>query len=719
MCGIVGYVGAECATPVLVNALRKLEYRGYDSAGIAVADGNELVVRKAKGELACLERRLAAEFESVEACRGKTGIGHTRWATHGEPSDVNAHPHLDAAHSVAVVHNGIIENHALLRKKLASRGVVFESQTDTEVIAHLISLYYKDSLLSAVQRALGELEGSYALAVLCKNEPHTIVAARRDSPLVVGTANGGAFVASDVTPLLEHTRDVYYVDDGETVCITQNGVAFYDENGAHIEKKVRHIEWDVEAAEKGGYAHFMLKEIHEQPKALTDALRTRLCVDGGAAVDTAAIARGTDASCGVGASEAAGERAPCTENAATDDAEHVAASTSCKNAASAATGGTFDIPSFDVTTKAPAVGAVPSCDRAFDIPSGALSVPSPNATAETLPRLTVNLSEIGGDELWTKARRVVICGCGTAYHAGIVGKYALEHLARIPVDADVASEYRYRAPLFDANDIFIILSQSGETADTLSAMRMAKNAGARIIAITNVVASTLAREADAVMYTNAGPEIAVASTKAFTTQLMCLYLIALKAAVLRGTISAHEAEAYKRELLAIPQKVQKILSQSAHIKRIAAETHTKTTAFFMGRLADYAISLEAALKLKEVSYMHSEAFAAGELKHGPIALVDAQMLVIAICTQTPLFDKMESNIKEVKARGATVLCITFQDEPRFDASADAVLRIPRTDCALTPLLSIVPCQLYAYFCALLRGTNPDKPRNLAKSVTVE
>ena len=609
MCGIVGYIGDEQATPVLINALKKLEYRGYDSAGIAVLGKEGLAVYKAKGALKFLEEKI-----SKEIIKGSMGIGHTRWATHGEPSDVNSHPHTNVSGKIAVVHNGIIENYAKLKAWLEGNGIVFRSQTDTEVIAHLIDFNYKGNLLEAVIATLKKIEGSYALGVICEDNPDQIIAVRKDSPLVIGSGQGENLIASDVPAILEYTREVYYLNDHEIAVLYRDRVDFFDTEGTPVAKKTVHVDWDVAAAEKGGYEHFMLKEIHEQPKALTDTLRARI---------------------------------------------------------------------------------------------------------KTYSTKTINLEEIGFDASWAKARRVVITACGTAWHAGVVGKYAFEHFARIPVDVDVASEFRYRNPVFDPNDIFIIISQSGETADTLAAMRMAKKGGARIIAITNVVGSTLAREADLVMYTWAGPEIAVASTKAFTTQLMCVYLIALQFGSLRGTLSPDELAKNIEALEKLPSQAQAILDGKEEIQRFASRNFNKSKVFFMGRLFDYAISLESALKLKEISYTHSEAFAAGELKHGPIALVDNSTLIVAICTQTALFDKMDSNIKEVKARGATALVITYDDEHYFDKTADEIFRIPRTLDPFTPILSVMPCQLFAYYCAVLRGLDPDKPRNLAKSVTVE
>ena len=609
MCGIVGYIGAGEATPVLINGLKKLEYRGYDSAGIAVLGQGCLMVHKTKGALKFLEKKI-----STEIIRGNLGIGHTRWATHGEPSDINSHPHTDVSGKIAVVHNGIIENHAKLKSWLETRGAVFRSETDTEVIAHLVDFFYEGDLLHAIRETIKRLEGSYALAVICKDESERIIAVRKESPLVIGAGKGENLIASDVPALLEYTRDVYYLNDREIAVLYKDHVDFYGEEGEGLSKELVHVEWDAAAAEKGGYEHFMLKEIHEQPKALTDTLRARI---------------------------------------------------------------------------------------------------------KTGVQKYINLEEIGFDSSWAKANRVVISACGTAWHAGVIGKYAFEHFSRVPADVDIASEYRYRNPIFNEQDIFIIISQSGETADTLAAMRMAKKSGARIIAITNVVGSTLAREADLVMYTWAGPEIAVASTKAFTTQLMCIYLIALQFGALRSVISEQERHDYIDLLEQLPAQAGAILQNKEDIQRFASRHFNKSKVFFMGRLFDYAVSLESALKLKEISYTHSEAFAAGELKHGPIALVDESTLVVAFCTQRPLFEKMDSNIKEVKARGAAVAVITYEGETFFDNAADEIFRIPRTADSFTPMLSVIPCQLYAYYCAVQRGLDPDKPRNLAKSVTVE
>ncbi|MFP3043585.1 glutamine--fructose-6-phosphate transaminase (isomerizing) [Treponema primitia] len=612
MCGIVGYIGAEETAPILIKGLKRLEYRGYDSAGIAVLGSAGLTIRKSKGALKNLEEKIEGEL-GAGALDGTMGIGHTRWATHGEPSDINSHPHTDVSGKIAVVHNGIIENHAKLKVWLMEHGVSFRSETDTEVIAHLVNFYYKGDLLQAVIGALKRLEGSYALGIICENDPDRIIAVRKESPLVVGAGKGENLIASDVPALLEYTREVYYLEDREIAVLYRDRIEFYNEEGEQRQRESRHVEWDAAAAEKGGYEHFMIKEIHEQPKALRDTLRARIKIAG---------------------------------------------------------------------TK------------------------------------TINLEEIGFDASWAKAERVVIAACGTAWHAGVIGKYAFEKFARIHTEAEIASEYRYRNPIFNPKDIFLIISQSGETADTLAAMRLAKKSGARIIAITNVVGSTLAREADLVMSTLAGPEIAVASTKAFTTQLMCVYLIALQLGRLRG-MNDTELAAHIEALEKLPEQAERILAGKEDIQRFASLQFNKSKVFYMGRLFDYATSLESALKLKEISYTHSEAFAAGELKHGPIALVDETTLVTALCTQPALFDKMDSNIKEVKARHAATAVITYDDVDYFDKTADQVFRIPRTLDSLSPILAIIPCQLYAYYCSVLRGLDPDKPRNLAKSVTVE
>jgi glucosamine--fructose-6-phosphate aminotransferase (isomerizing) len=613
MCGIVGYVGYRQATPVLINALKKLEYRGYDSAGIAVFDGEDIIVRKAKGALKVLEERIANE-----TIKGSLGIGHTRWATHGEPSDINAHPHTNVSGSIAVVHNGIIENYAKLKEWLQSQGVVFRSQTDTEVIAHLVNYYYEQNgdIFSAMLETLHRLEGSYALGVVCKDYPDRLIAARKECPLIVGLGKNENFIASDVPAVLEYTRDVYFLEQKSVAVLYNDHVDLFNEQGEKLVQKPYHVDWDISSAEKGGYAHFMLKEIHEQPKALTDTLRPRLVKEGSKAVD-------------------------------------------------------------------------------------------------------IKFDEVKFDDTWKNAGRVLITACGTAYHAGVVARYAFEQFARVPVVVDVASEFRYRNPILRKDDIFIVVSQSGETADTLAALRLAKAAGAHVIAITNCVGSTVSREADDVIYTWAGPEIAVASTKAYTTQLMCLYLLALKMGSLRGTITKPEYQSLLAELETVPEKVQCVLDSQTTIQKFAANNFNKSKVFFIGRLYDSATSLECALKLKEVSYMHSEAFAAGELKHGPIALVDPDTLVVAIATSHDLYEKLASNIVEVKTRGAATLVITQDTSGAFKESADEVVSIPQTNDAFASMISIIPAQLFAYYCAIQRGNDPDKPRNLAKSVTVE
>lgn len=614
MCGIVGYVGNKNATQVLINALKKLEYRGYDSAGIAVLEGEDILVRKCKGALKFLEEKIAND-----TIKSSMGIGHTRWATHGEPSDENSHPHTNMDGTISIVHNGIIENYAALKADLQNQGVVFKSQTDTEVIVHLIDKEYKQDkdIFQAVIRTLHKLEGSYALGVLCNDYPDRIICARKESPLVVGLGKGENFIASDVPALLEHTRDVYYLDEKEIAVLYTDHVALFDFEGNQIIRKPSHVEWDMDAAEKGGYPHFMIKEINEQPKACKDTMRPRIIKDG----------------------------------------------------------------------------------------NGKLT--------------DVYFEENSIDESWKKTKRVVITACGTAYHAGVVAKYAFEKLARIKVDVDVASEFRYRDPILDKDDIFIVISQSGETADTLSALRLAKKEGLKVIAITNCVGSTVSREADDVIYTLAGPEIAVASTKAYTTQVLCLLLLAIKAGKLRGTLSEEDVSKLLSELEEIPSKIEEILKEQEVIQKFASMQFNKEKVFFIGRQFDSATALESALKLKEVSYMHSEAFAAGELKHGPIALIDNKTLVVAIASEPKLYEKIGSNMVEVKSRGATVLVITPDNSGAFDGKTDEIFKIPECSSTLVSLLTIIPAQLFAYYCAIQRGFDPDKPRNLAKSVTVE
>ncbi|MCY1150960.1 MAG: glutamine--fructose-6-phosphate transaminase (isomerizing) [Sphaerochaetaceae bacterium] len=603
MCGIVGFCsnkedGVDAST-ILLDCLSKLEYRGYDSAGIAVLNDGDLLIRKAKGRLSNLINLV--EKQPVE---GFVGIGHTRWATHGEPSDINSHPHTDVSNDIAVVHNGIIENHVKLRAWLEKHNVKFRSETDTECIAHLIDFHYNGDLLLAVTEALKRLEGSYAIAVVCKSEPNSIVVARKDCPLIIGRSEKYNLLASDVTPLLEYTREVQYIDDNQIAKITPTSVDIYDVEGSKIDVEITHVDWDMQSAQKNGFEHFMLKEIFEQPYAIEQTFKARVYA------------------------------------------------------------GKLDL--GDIT------------------------------------------------EAVKKAKRVVIVGCGTAYHAGVIARYAIEHYARIPVEVDVASEFRYRDPIIFEDDLCLVISQSGETADTLQAMRIFKKKGAKIIAITNVVGSTVSRESDYVMYTQAGPEIAVASTKAFTTQLMCVYL--LTCALIKDETKAKELMA---ELETLSTKSQLIIDRQKEIQRFAARQFNKPKVFYFGRQSDFAISLESALKLKEINYTHSEAFAAGELKHGPIALLDEDTLVVATCCNKTLYDKMDSNIKEVKARGAKVLAITYENNKEFDTVADTVFHIPETDAYLSPILSVIVTQLYAYYCSVNRGNDPDHPRNLAKSVTVE
>lgn len=609
MCGIVGYIGSKNASPILMEGLERLSYRGYDSAGVAVIgpDG-KIGVRKAKGRLENLAGLLKESPVS-----GTIGIGHTRWATHGEPSDLNAHPHTDVKGGIAVVHNGIIENHAALRRHLEQTGAKFVSQTDTEVIAHLLNWLYDGDMKRTLIRAMGMLEGSYALGILCDHEPGDLYCARNDSPLVVGARDGEGFIASDIPALLSHTRDVIFLQDKEIAVLNRQGISVFDAYGNHCHHPVFHVDWDLTSAEKGGYAHYMLKEIHEQPEA----------------------ARKTAA------------------------------------------------PRLDV----PEENWLPICP-------------------EEAKRL----------------KKITIVACGTAYHAGIYGQYAIEKLARIPVEAAIASEYRYRDPIIGEDELFIAVSQSGETADTLAALREAKRRGAHVIALCNVVGSTIAREAgeENTLYTYAGPEIAVASTKAYTTQAELLFLLGMALGKMRGHLTAEQAEALAAEVRALPDKMETALKTEPQLQRIASTASQKKHVFFVGRGMDYALSMEAALKLKEVSYIFSEAYAAGELKHGPIALLQEGRLVVATITQPQLIDKTMSNLKEVKARGARILAICRESlREKVEPEVDELILIPDADELLCPLLAAIPLQLFAYCMAVQRGCDVDKPRNLAKSVTVE
>lgn len=609
MCGIVGYLGHRQATEVLVEGLSKLEYRGYDSAGVAVNTGNELEIRKFKGRLAIL-----AEDLEKSPILGGLGIGHTRWATHGEPSDVNSHPHFNMDRTIAVVHNGIIENYMELKEELQAEGVVFLSQTDTEVVAHLVDKYYEGNLLDAVYKATERLRGAYALGVICKDNNNELVAARKDSPLVVGLGEGENFIASDIPAILKYTRNVYFLENGEFVHIVGDKLTILDENRNVVEKEVTEITWDVEAASKGGYEHFMLKEIYEQPNGVKETLIRRLNDNGEIQLD--------------------------------------------------------------------------------DI----------KMTKEDLDKIN----------------KVYIVACGTAYHAGLVGKFAIEKFAKIPVITDIASEFRYRDPFVDENTLLILVSQSGETADTLASLRYAKERGARILSVTNVVGSSIARESDDVFYTWAGPEISVASTKAYTTQLVSFYMIALDFAIKKGTITREFYNEMIDKLKEMPEKVSKALEQEEYIKNDVAKTlKDANSAFYLGRGLDYNLAMEGALKIKEISYIHAEAFAAGELKHGTIALIEKGTPVIAIATQEELFEKMVSNMEEVRARGAYVIAIAQEKNTEVEKAADKVIYIPNVDDIVSSILTVLPLQLLSYYVAVERGCDVDKPRNLAKSVTVE
>ncbi|WP_106005431.1 glutamine--fructose-6-phosphate transaminase (isomerizing) [Neomoorella humiferrea] len=606
MCGIVGYLGPRPAVPILVEGLEKLEYRGYDSAGIAVVNGGELQVEKSAGKLQVLKGRLNGNLNGA-----RLGIGHTRWATHGRPSDVNAHPHLDCTGKFAVVHNGIIENYLELREELTTAGHRFVSETDTEVLAHLVEQFYEGDLFSAVLRMLPHLRGSYALAVASAYHPEEIVGVRQDSPLIVGLSSEETFLASDIPALLAHTRNTYILENGEVVHITTEGARVYDSRGIPRDKKVYHVDWDFQAAEKGGYAHFMLKEIHEQPRALRDTLGGRLQ------------------------------------------------------------------------------------------PDGRVKLEGVNMTPETAAYI----------------EKIAVIACGTAHYAGMVGKYLMEKLLRLPVEDDIASEFRYRDPIINEKTLGLVISQSGETADTLAGLRAAKKAGAQILAITNVVGSSVAREADHVIYTWAGPEIAVASTKAYLTQVLAEYLFTLYLAEIRG--GAPWAADLGRQLRLVPDNVAEVLKAEGQIRELASRVAKHEHVFFIGRGMDYAVSLEGALKLKEISYIHAEAYAAGELKHGTIALIEKGTPVIALATQVELLEKIISNIKEVKARGAWVLALTQEGNTAIEKEVDQVLYLPVVPSLLAPMVTVVPLQLLAYYAAVARGCDVDKPRNLAKSVTVE
>jgi glucosamine--fructose-6-phosphate aminotransferase (isomerizing) len=610
MCGIVGYIGEKKAVPMLINGLKKLEYRGYDSAGVALYEDNHLSVVKCKGRLSALEEKL----ESENIIGGNIGIGHTRWATHGEPNDVNSHPHLSNSGKIAVVHNGIIENYMKLKDFLMAQGYKFVSETDTEVVAHLVEYYYNQSgdLVKAVMETVDELDGSYALGVLCNDCADKFVAARKDSPLIVGLGKGENFIASDIPAILEHTREIYILEDKDVAVLSKDQVVVYDNYGAVSKKEIFHVDWDVAAAEKSGYEHFMMKEMFEEPKVIRDTINPR-------------------------------------------------------------------------------------------IKDGRIELDNISITPEDLKGI----------------EKIFIVACGTAFHAGMVGKYLIEKLARIPVETDVASEFRYRDPIINEKNLVIIISQSGETIDTLFALREARKKGAKVLSIVNVIGSSIARESDNVLYTWAGPEIAVASTKAYNTQLSALALIALDFAYKKGLMSEKELGAVIENLKGVPEAIEKILLDREKIQKFAAEHYNAKSIFFIGRGLDYALSMEGSLKLKEISYIHSEAYAGGELKHGTIALIEKGTLVVCPMTQDSLYEKMVSNIKEVKARGAVVLAITHEKNADVEKVADMVVTIPDTNPLLAPIAAVTPMQLFAYYMAVLKGCDVDKPRNLAKSVTVE
>ncbi len=608
MCGIVGYIGEKQAAPIILDGLTKLEYRGYDSAGMAIYNGEKIETMKAVGRLKVLENITHAG----ETMPGTSGIGHTRWATHGAPSDLNSHPHMNKAGTIAVVHNGIIENYIKLKNKMISRGYEFVSETDTEVLAHMLDYYYKGNPLEAITKVLHRVEGSYALGIMFSDFPGEIYAARKDSPLIVGQNQDGCFIASDVPAILKYTRTVYYMDNQEVVKLSKDNLQFFTVDEEEITKESVQIDWDADAAEKAGYEYFMLKEMYEQPKTITDTISPR-------------------------------------------------------------------------------------------IKDNDIVIDELNMTDEEIAAI----------------RRIHIVACGSAYHTGVTAKYILEGLARIPVEVDVASEFRYRNPILDKEDLVIVISQSGETADTLAALREAKNRGVKVLGIVNVVGSSIAREADACLYTWAGPEIAVATTKAYSAQLVALYMFSMKFAKVRGTVDEEQFANLLIDLKRIPDQIERLLGQKEKIQHFANRYVGARDIFFIGRGIDYAISLEGSLKLKEISYIHSEAYAAGELKHGTISLIEDGTLVVALATQPDLFQKSVSNMVEVKARGAFVMAVTSDGNREIEKASDYAVYIPRTNPYFANSLAIIPLQLFAYYIAVGRGCDVDKPRNLAKSVTVE
>ncbi len=608
MCGIVGYIGKKQAAPILLDGLSRLEYRGYDSAGMAVYNGKRIQVQKAAGRLKVLDE----QTHGGSTMPGTIGIGHTRWATHGAPSDHNAHPHYNQDETIAVVHNGIIENYLKLRKKLQQKGYEFRSETDTEVVAMLLDYYYKGDPLEAIVKVMHRVEGSYALGIIFADHPDLVYSVRKDSPLIVGQSEDGSLIASDVPAVLKYTREVYFIQNEEIAVLSKDTVSFYNIDGEEIEKEPKKIEWDMNAAEKGGYEYFMLKEMYEQPKTVSDTLHPRI-KDG-----------------------------------------------------------------------------------------------------------KIVIEELGmSDDEIRALRKIHIVACGSAYHTGITGKYVFEGLARIPVEVDLASEFRYRDPIIEEGTLIIIISQSGETADSLAALREAKKRGALTLGIVNVVGSSIAREADRVMYTWAGPEIAVATTKAYSAQLIAEYLLAMKFALVRGKLSDDVCASMIKDLKAIPAQIQMLLANKGDIQRFANRYLAARDVFFIGRGIDHAISLEGSLKLKEISYIHSEAYAAGELKHGTISLIEEGTLVTAVVTQENLYKKALSNIVEVRTRGAFVMAVTNEDNTDIEKSADYVVYIPKTNRFFTNSLAIIPLQLFSYYVSVGKGLDVDKPRNLAKSVTVE
>ena len=608
MCGIVGYIGESQAAPILLDGLSKLEYRGYDSAGIAVFNGEDIVVQKATGRLKVLDELT----HGGDLLPGMVGIGHTRWATHGAPTNDNAHPHFNKDESIVVVHNGIIENYLKLKNTLQQRGYEFVSDTDTEVIAHLLDYYYEGNPMDAIIKIMQRVEGSYALGIMFREYPGEVYAVRKDSPLIVGHGKSGNLIASDVPAILKYTRNVYFIENEEIVKLTETDMKFYNIDEEEIVKEPATIEWDISAAEKGGYEHFMLKEMYEQPKAVRDTINPRI-KDG-----------------------------------------------------------------------------------------------------------NIVIEELGMTEEEIKAiKKIYIIACGSAYHTGVTAKYVFEGMARIPVEVDLASEFRYRNPIFEPDSLAIIVSQSGETADSLAALREAKSHGIKVLSIVNVVGSSIARESDNVMYTWAGPEIAVATTKAYSTQLIAHYLLAIKFAKVRGQIQELAMKALVKDLIRLPEQIEKLLSHKEKIQRFANRYIAADHIFFIGRGIDYAISLEGSLKLKEISYIHSEAYAAGELKHGTISLIEEGTLVTAVLTQEALYKKTVSNIVEVRSRGAFVLVVTNEGNNEVEKNADYVIYIPKTNDYFTNSLAVIPLQLFGYYVSIGKGCDVDKPRNLAKSVTVE